>query len=103
VTLHPQKRTYSGGQVQTEAAIQAGVFRDLYVSLGDAIGDGAGSLRVYDKPFVRWIWGGGVLMMLGGFAVVLDKRFRLRRAVEPETVHAKPEPEAPRKLAEGEA
>jgi cytochrome c-type biogenesis protein CcmF len=103
VTLHPQKRTYSGGQVQTEAAIQAGVFRDLYVSLGDAIGDGAWSLRVYDKPFVRWIWGGGVLMMLGGFAVVLDKRFRLRRAVEPETVRATPEPESPRKLAEGEA
>ena len=103
VTLHPQKRTYSGGQVQTEAAIQAGVFRDLYVSLGDAIGDGAWSLRVYDKPFVRWIWGGGVFMMLGGFVVVLDKRFRLKRAVEPETAHAKPAPEAPRKLAEGEA
>jgi cytochrome c-type biogenesis protein CcmF len=103
VTLHPQKRTYVGGQVQTEAAIQAGVFRDLYVSLGDAIGDGAWSLRVYDKPFVRWIWGGGVLMMLGGFAVILDKRFRLKRAVEPETVRAQPEPEAPRKLAEGEA
>jgi len=103
VTLHPQKRTYSGGQVQTEAAIEAGVFRDLYVSLGDAIGDGAWSLRVYDKPFVRWIWGGGVFMMLGGFVVVLDKRFRLKRAVEPETVRAKPEPESPRKLAEGEA
>ena len=103
VTLHPQKRTYSGGQVQTEAAIEAGVFRDLYVSLGDSIGDGAWSLRVYDKPFVRWIWGGGVLMMLGGFAVVLDRRFRLRRAVEPETAHAGPEPAAPRKLAEGEA
>jgi cytochrome c-type biogenesis protein CcmF len=103
VTLHPQKRTYAGGQVQTEAAIEAGVFRDLYVSLGDPIGGGAWSLRVYDKPFVRWIWGGGVLMMLGGFAVVLDKRFRLRRAVESETVRATPEPEAPRKLAEGEA
>jgi cytochrome c-type biogenesis protein CcmF len=103
VTLHPQKRAYSGGQVQTEAAIQAGVFRDLYVSLGDPIGDGAWSLRVYDKPFVRWIWGGGVFMMLGGFVVILDKRFRLKRAVEPETAHAAPEPVAPRKLAEGEA
>jgi cytochrome c-type biogenesis protein CcmF len=89
--------------VQTEAAIQAGVFRDLYVSLGDPIGDGAWSLRVYDKPFVRWIWGGGVFMMLGGFVVILDKRFRLKRAVEPETAHAAPEPVAPRKLAEGEA
>jgi cytochrome c-type biogenesis protein CcmF len=103
VVLHPQKRTYSGGQVQTEASIQAGVFRDLYVSLGDPIGGGAWSLRVYDKPFVRWIWGGGVLMMLGGFTVILDKRFRLRRAVEPETARREPEPEAPRKLAEDQA
>ncbi|MGH8153041.1 MAG: cytochrome c-type biogenesis CcmF C-terminal domain-containing protein, partial [Rhodanobacteraceae bacterium] len=104
VVLHPQKRAYPGGQVQTEAAIQAGIFRDLYVSLGDPIGDGAWSLRVYDKPFVRWIWGGGVFMMLGGFAVILDKRFRLKHAVEPEIVRTGPEPEpAPRKLAGGEA
>ncbi|HEX7348703.1 MAG TPA: heme lyase CcmF/NrfE family subunit [Rhodanobacteraceae bacterium] len=103
VTLHPQKRTYPGGQVQTEAAIQAGIFRDLYVSLGDPIGDDAWSLRVYDKPFVRWIWGGGILMMLGGFTVILDKRFRLKRAVEPETLPPEPEPATPRKLAEGEA
>ncbi len=104
VILHPQKRTYSGGQVQTEAAIQAGIFRDLYVSLGDPVGDGGWSLRVYDKPFVRWIWGGGIFMMVGGFCVILDKRFRLKRAVEPETVRTGPEPEpAPHKLAEGEA
>ncbi len=102
-TLHPQKRTYTGGQVQTEAAIQAGVFRDLYVSLGDPLGDDAWSLRVYDKPFVRWIWGGGVLMMLGGFAVVLDKRFRLKRVEETETIRPHPAPATPRKLAEGEA
>jgi cytochrome c-type biogenesis protein CcmF len=102
-TLHPQKRTYTGGQVQTEAAIQAGVFRDLYVSLGDPLGDDAWSLRVYDKPFVRWIWGGGVFMMLGGFMVVLDKRFRLSHTVEPETARAEPATQAPRKLAEGEA
>ncbi|MGH8125620.1 MAG: heme lyase CcmF/NrfE family subunit [Rhodanobacteraceae bacterium] len=103
VVLHPQKRTYPRGQVQTEAAIQAGVFRDLYVSLGDPIGDNAWSLRVYDKPFVRWIWGGGVFMMLGGFMVVLDKRFRLKRAAEPEASNRQPEPVPPRKLAEGEA
>ncbi|HEX5353575.1 MAG TPA: heme lyase CcmF/NrfE family subunit [Rhodanobacteraceae bacterium] len=103
VTLHPQKRTYPGGQVQTEAAIQAGVFRDLYVSLGDPIGNDAWSLRVYDKPFVRWIWGGGVFMMLGGFVVILDKRFRPKRAVEPETPRREPDPAPPRKLAEGQA
>ncbi|MGH8115507.1 MAG: hypothetical protein ACREPS_10720 [Rhodanobacteraceae bacterium] len=52
---------------------------------------------------MRWIWGGGVLMMLGGFVAALDRRFRLKRAVESEAVHAKPDPEAPRKLAEGGA
>ncbi len=104
-TLHPQKRTYSGGQVQTEAAIQAGVFRDLYVSLGDPLGSGGDwSLRVYDKPFVRWIWGGGILMMLGSFSVVLDRRFRTRRAEQPKTARTQPEPEpaAPPPLVEGE-
>jgi cytochrome c-type biogenesis protein CcmF len=103
VSLHPQKRTYTGGQVQTEAAINAGVFRDLYVSLGDPVGGGAWSLRVYDKPFVRWIWGGGILMMLGGFTVVLDKRFRLSRAVEAETVRTESEPTTLPRLAESEA
>ncbi|HJU08029.1 MAG TPA: heme lyase CcmF/NrfE family subunit [Rhodanobacteraceae bacterium] len=79
VTLHPQKRTYPRGQVQTEASIHPGVFRDLYVSLGDPLGNGNWALRVYDKPFVRWIWAGGLLMMLGGFCAATDKRFRLRR------------------------
>jgi cytochrome c-type biogenesis protein CcmF len=79
VTLHPQKRTYPRGQVQTEASIHPGVFRDLYVSLGDPLGNGAWAVRVYDKPFVRWIWAGGLLMMVGGFCAAADKRFRLRR------------------------
>ncbi|MDQ2972368.1 MAG: heme lyase CcmF/NrfE family subunit [Pseudomonadota bacterium] len=78
VVLHPQKRTYPRGQVQTEASIHPGVFRDLYVSLGDPLGGGAWALRVYDKPFVRWIWGGGLLIALGGFCAAGDKRFRLR-------------------------
>ena len=91
VTLHPQKRTYPRGQVQTEAAIHPGVFRDLYVSLGDPLGNGSWAVRVYDKPFVRWIWAGGLLMMVGGFCAAADKRFRLRREVDqPETVPALP-------------
>ena len=91
VTLHPQKRTYPRGQVQTEASIHPGVFRDLYVSLGDPIGNGAWALRVYDKPFVRWIWAGGLLMMVGGFSAAADKRFRLRRdAQQPEIMPALP-------------
>ena len=88
--LHPQKRTYPRGQVQTEASIHPGVFGDLYVSLGDPLGpstgaagsSGAWAVRVYDKPFVRWIWAGGLLMMLGGFCAAADKRFRLRRSEE---------------------
>jgi cytochrome c-type biogenesis protein CcmF len=89
VTLHPQKRTYPRGQVQTEATIHPGVFRDLYVSLGDPLGNGSWAVRVYDKPFVRWIWGGGLLMMVGGFCAAADKRFRVRTEVrQPESVPA---------------
>ena len=81
--MHPQKRTYPRGQVQTESAVKAGLTRDLYVALGEPMDAnnvrGAWSLRLYYKPFIRWIWGGGVLMMLGGFTCALDKRFRLKR------------------------
>jgi len=75
--MHPEKRAYaSGGQVMTEAAIARGFTRDLYVALGEPLGDGAWALRVHIKPFVRWIWAGALLMMLGGFVTATDKRFR---------------------------
>jgi cytochrome c-type biogenesis protein CcmF len=75
--LHPEKRAYaSGGQVMTEAAIERGVTRDLYVALGEPLGDGAWALRVHIKPFVRWIWGGALLMVLGGLVAACDRRFR---------------------------
>ncbi len=79
--LHPQKRTYPRGQVQTEAGISKNIMHDLYVALGDQIdttasGGEVWSMRVYYKPFVRWIWGGGVLMMLGGLVCAADRRFR---------------------------
>ncbi|MDN5924183.1 MAG: heme lyase CcmF/NrfE family subunit [Xanthomonadales bacterium] len=88
VVLHPQKRTYPRGQVQTEASIEPGIFRDLYVALGEPLSangatDGAWSLRIYDKPFVRWIWGGGILIMLGAFCAACDRR--LRRVSSPST------------------
>ncbi|NII09445.1 heme lyase CcmF/NrfE family subunit [Oleiagrimonas sp. C23AA] len=79
--MHPQKRTYDGGQIQTEAAVDAGITRDLYVAVGEDLGDGAWAMRLYDKPFIRWIWGGGVLMMAGGFIAAADRRFRVRRQV----------------------
>jgi len=84
--MHPQKRTYSGEQVQTEAAVDGGLLRDLYVALGEPMDaghiEGAWALRLYYKPFVRWIWLGGVLMMLGGFVCAADRRFRIRRQVD---------------------
>ena len=77
-SLNPQKRQYSRGtQVQTESAIDPGLFRDVYVALGEPIGtDGAWAVRIYVKPFVRWIWLGALFMMLGGFVAAADRRFR---------------------------
>jgi cytochrome c-type biogenesis protein CcmF len=79
-TLHPEKRAYaSGGQVMTEAAIAAGLRRDLYVALGEPLGGDSWALRVHIKPFVRWIWLGALLMALGGFVTATDRRFRSER------------------------
>jgi cytochrome c-type biogenesis protein CcmF len=79
-TMHPEKRNYFSSQMpMTEAAIDAGFTRDVYVSLGEPLGNsGAWSVRVYYKPFVDWIWGGCLLMGLGGFIAMLDRRYRLR-------------------------
>ena len=75
--LHPQKRLYNGrGQVMTEAAIEPGLTRDLYVSLGEPLDrQGGWAVRIYVKPFIRWIWGGALLMMLGGFLGASDRRY----------------------------
>jgi cytochrome c-type biogenesis protein CcmF len=83
--LYPEKRAYfSGGMPMTEAAINAGFLRDLYVSLGEPVGtDGDWALRVYYKPFVRWIWLGAIFMALGGLLAISDRRYRMaRRAAE---------------------
>jgi cytochrome c-type biogenesis protein CcmF len=80
LTLHPQKRTYAAsGQTQTEAAIDWGITRDIYVSLGEPVEGNAWGVRVYYKPFVDWIWGGCALMALGGFLALSDRRYRIRR------------------------
>jgi cytochrome c-type biogenesis protein CcmF len=77
-TMHPEKRAYaSGGSIMTEADIRGSLHNDLYVALGESLGgDGSWALRLYVKPFIRWIWLGALLMAIGGFAVVFDKRFR---------------------------
>jgi cytochrome c-type biogenesis protein CcmF len=79
-SLYPEKRFYTVQQMpMTEAAIDPGLTRDLYVSLGEPLGEGAWVVRVYHKPFVDWIWGGGFLMALGGLIAVSDRRYRLAR------------------------
>jgi len=80
-TMKPEKRSYvSSAMPMTEAAIDTGFFRDVYVSLGEPIDkatpEAAWAVRVYYKPFVDWIWGGCVLMALGGLLAVSDRRYR---------------------------
>ena len=78
--LLPEKRVYHVRNMpMTEAGIDAGFTRDLYVSLGEPIGADAWSLRLYYKPFIRWIWLGAILMGLGGLLAITDKRYRLSR------------------------
>ena len=82
-TLFPEKRIYDATQsVMTEADMDPGIFRDLYVALGEPVGDSAWAVRVHVKPFVRWIWFGGLIVALGGVLAVVDKRYRLSRRRE---------------------
>lgn len=76
--LHPEKRTYLVQTMpMTEAGIDVGIFRDLFVALGEPLGsDGAWSLRLQYKPFIRWIWLGAILMGLGGLFAAFDRRYR---------------------------
>ena len=77
--MYPEKRSYfSSTMPMTEAAIDAGLTRDVYVSLGEELEDKAWAVRVYYKPFVDWIWGGCLLMALGGILAMSDKRYRMK-------------------------
>ncbi|VAW82554.1 Cytochrome c heme lyase subunit CcmF [hydrothermal vent metagenome] len=77
--LHPEKRAYRvQTKPMTEAGIDAGLFRDIYVSLGEPLGNGDWALRLYYKPMVRWIWLGGLLMAFGGLLAASDPRYRIR-------------------------
>jgi cytochrome c-type biogenesis protein CcmF len=99
--MYPEKRNYTAsGNVMTETAIDSGLFRDLYVSLGEPVAGGGWSVRVYYKPFVGWIWGGAVLMAIGGGLALSDRRYALARQKErsaketaPPETGAKAEPE----------
>jgi cytochrome c-type biogenesis protein CcmF len=77
-SMRPEKRLYlASREMMTEAGISAGFLRDLYVSLGEPTGDdGAWTMRLHVKPLVRWIWLGALLMAIGGFLAVADRRYR---------------------------
>jgi len=78
--MYPEKRIYrASGQTMTEAAIEPSLAGDLYVSLGEQVEGNAWGVRIYHKPFVDWIWGGCLLMALGGFLAIADRRYRLAR------------------------
>ena len=89
--LYPEKRKYfSSTMPMTEAAIDSGFTRDVYVSLGEALEGKAWAVRVYFKPFVDWIWGGCVFMALGGLLAMMDRRYRLKvKAVSMDAALAK--------------
>ena len=85
-TMEPEKRFYqSTRQTMTEAAIDHGLSRDLYVSLGNMIDDRTWEVRAQVKPFINWIWLGCLIMALGGVLAIADRRYQLRksRASEP--------------------
>jgi len=88
--MRPEKRVYRVQQnPMTEAAIDVGLTRDLYVSLGEPVESGAWIVRVYVKPFIDWIWGGCLLMALGGLLAISDRRYR-RKAGEASTKPSHP-------------
>jgi cytochrome c-type biogenesis protein CcmF len=79
--LYPERRVYTvQEQVMTEAAISPGLTGDLYVSLGDPLEAGAWLVKVQHKPFIDWIWGGCLIMAIGGLLAATDRRYRVKAA-----------------------
>ncbi|KEF31966.1 Cytochrome c heme lyase subunit CcmF [Marinobacter nitratireducens] len=90
--LHPEKRQYPVGMsVMTEADIDAGLFRDIFVAVAERLDDRAWAIRLQYKPLIRWLWLGALVMAMGGFLAISDRRYRLRvRDEQPETKTAQP-------------
>lgn len=81
INIYPEKRIYNVGKMaMTESAIDVTLFRDLYIALGEPLGHDAWSVRLYYKPFIRWIWGGGFFILLGGALALADRRYYARQA-----------------------
>jgi cytochrome c-type biogenesis protein CcmF len=77
--MQVEKRTYLATRnVMTEAGIDAGLFRDLYIAMGEPLEGGAWAMRFQYKPFVRWLWLGAIFMSVGGTLAILDRRYRLK-------------------------
>ena len=91
--MHPEKRAFTvSGNATSETAIDRSVWRDLYLSLGDEVPGGGWTVRVYHKPLVNWIWGGALLMAIGGGFAVTDRRYALAsRKRASEAPSSKPE------------
>ena len=76
--LFPEKRIYpAAGMPTTEAAIDYGFLRDIYLVIGDPQKDGGWAVRSYVEPFANWLWGGAILMALGGVLSLSDRRYRV--------------------------
>jgi len=107
--MYPEKRSYTAsGNVMTETAIDTGLFRDLYISLGEPVSGGAWSVRVYYKPFVDWIWGGALIMAIGGGLALSDRRYALvarkqRQALEVVAAKKQPAPALARVASKAES
>jgi cytochrome c-type biogenesis protein CcmF len=93
--LNPERRHFGArNMIMSEAAIRASLGFDIYLALGEPMGDGSWAIRVHDKPLVRWIWLGALLMGTGGILAVLDKRYRRRRVTVSDTAIAPGRPAA---------
>jgi cytochrome c-type biogenesis protein CcmF len=83
-TMRPEKRLYRVQRMpMTEAAIERGFTRDLYISLGEETSANVWVVRIQHKPFVGWIWGGSLIIALGGFLAASDRRYRLTKRLQP--------------------
>jgi len=79
--MKPEKRIYTVQRMpMTEAAIDPGFTRDLYIAMGEVLPDGAWAVRIYYKPFIRWIWFGPLIMAFAGILMIFDRRYRLKKA-----------------------
>jgi cytochrome c-type biogenesis protein CcmF len=81
--LHPEKRQYLVQRsVMTEAGIDGGLFRDVFIAVGERVSDDAWAIRLQYKPLVRWLWLGAIFMAVGGFLAISDRRYRLKDKVQ---------------------